>query len=257
MNLFLTSVSSIAENFKSGYFIADFIVSVIFVLLISGFFAFEMKNILSYIVFGSLDLLFILAFILNLPTLKYISLMLIIVAIIICIFIDSSIIRKYLEKTKKSSKKVEQNGNYDTKKLIENIVTAVDFLSKNRIGALITFEKDTPLNEYMKNGTEINCPVTPEIIETIFYEGTRLHDGAIIIRQDVIVAAAVFFPSTKKEIVGKFGSRHRAALGISEVTDSLTIVVSEETGRISIASAGALTNVKMSEFEKIFSDKIS
>ena len=109
----------------------------------------------------------------------------------------------------------------------------------------------------MKNGTMINCPITPEIIETIFYEGSRLHDGAIIIRKDVIISAAVYYPSSTKAIVGKFGARHRAALGISELTDSVTVVVSEETGRISIAHGGMIDNVKLMEFEKIFRDRIA
>ena len=101
-------------------------------------------------------------------------------------------------------------------------------------------------------GTIINCPFTPEIVETIFYEGTRLHDGALIIRNNIIVAASVFYPSTNKTLVGKYGARHRAAIGISEVSDAVTIIVSEETGRISIAYAGVLEQVKYDEFEKVF-----
>lgn len=138
-------------------------------------------------------------------------------------------------------------------KLAKNITTAVKWLSDTRTGALITFERSDSLNKYIDSGTIINCPVTPEIIETIFYEGTRLHDGAIIIRGNIIVAASVFFTATTRNLVGKYGARHRAALGVSEATDSITIVVSEETGRISIAYAGILESVKYDEFEKVFS----
>jgi diadenylate cyclase len=109
----------------------------------------------------------------------------------------------------------------------------------------------------MRNGTTINCPFTPEIVETIFYEGTRLHDGAIIVRGDTIVAAAVYYTPSTKAILGKFGARHRAGLGISEQTDAVTIIVSEETGRIAITHGGMLDNIKTDEFEKFFRNSIA
>jgi diadenylate cyclase len=158
-------------------------------------------------------------------------------------------------KAGKAFKSNAQNT-FDKEKLIENVCTAVNWLSANKVGALITFERSTPLNDFMKSGTIINCPFTPELVETIFYEGTRLHDGAIIVKNDTIVAAAVYYPPSTKAVVGKFGARHRAALGISEITDSITIIVSEETGRISIAHGGMLDNVKTDEFEKIFRNQI-
>jgi len=83
---------------------------------------------------------------------------------------------------------------------------------------------------------------------TIFYPGTRLHDGAVIIRDNVIYAASVYYTPTTKALSGKYGSRHRAAIGISEISDSITIVVSEETGRISIAQNGELESVSPDKF---------
>lgn len=147
----------------------------------------------------------------------------------------------------------KNNKEIDRFKLNKSITTAVKWLSDNRVGGLITFERNVPLDKYVSSGTILNAPITPELIETIFYEGTRLHDGAIIIRGNTILAAAVFFPPTNKPLVGKFGARHRAAIGISELTDSVTIIVSEETGRISIAYGGDLESVKYDEFEKVFS----
>ena len=83
---------------------------------------------------------------------------------------------------------------------------------------------------------------------TIFYPGTRLHDGAVVIKRDFILAASVYYTPTTKPLTGKYGSRHRAAIGISEITDSVTVVVSEETGRISLAVAGELIPVNNETF---------
>ena len=91
---------------------------------------------------------------------------------------------------------------------------------------------------------------------TIFYPGTRLHDGAVVLRKDHILAASVYYTPTTKPLTGKFGSRHRAAIGISEVSDSVTVVVSEETGRISLAVAGELIHVPADNFLRTLEDYI-
>ena len=110
------------------------------------------------------------------------------------------------------------------------------------------------LFEEVKDGVRLNCPLNPELIETIFYEGTRLHDGAMICRGSTIIAANVFLPSTKKALEGKYGARHRAALGISENSDAVVVVVSEETGRISIAYNGYIDVVPFDNFASYFTD---
>jgi diadenylate cyclase len=133
--------------------------------------------------------------------------------------------------------------------LINEIVDAVTKLSEDQTGALITFEKRQSLIDYINTGTSINADIKSELFTTIFWEGTPLHDGAVIIKNDKIVCAAAFFPTTSKELSPLYGARHRAALGISEVTDSLTIVVSEETGTISFASKGELTKVSRKELK--------
>ena len=104
----------------------------------------------------------------------------------------------------------------------------------------------------MKNGTIINAPVCFELLITIFYPGTRLHDGAVIIRGNSIVAASVYYSPTTKPLIGKYGSRHRASIGISEQCDAVTIVVSEETGRISIAYNGEIQSYSSDQFIKVF-----
>ena len=109
-------------------------------------------------------------------------------------------------------------------------------------------EMEDKFNEIIKSGTMIESPVSPELLMTIFYPGTRLHDGAVVIRRDELLAASVYYSPTTKPLTGKYGSRHRAAIGISEVTDSVTVIVSEETGRISIAHKGELVPVSQDKF---------
>ena len=141
---------------------------------------------------------------------------------------------------------------YDRHAICQKVAIAVETLSKNKVGALITFEKNTLLSDIVKSGTIINAPVVPELLVTIFYPGTRLHDGAVVIHGNEIVAASVFFTPTTKPFAGKYGSRHRAAIGISEISDSVTVVVSEETGRISFAVNGELESVDQSIFLRVF-----
>lgn len=126
------------------------------------------------------------------------------------------------------------------------LIKALDYLSGNKIGAIITFEKNIPLKEHITSAYEILAPLNSELLSTIFYPNTPLHDGAVIIRRDEIIYAGAYYPTTEKlDIPKQLGSRHRAAIGISELTDSLTIVVSEQTGNISVAIDGYLdTNVK-------------
>ena len=116
----------------------------------------------------------------------------------------------------------------------------------------MTFEKNNSLDEYINKGVKVNAPVSMELLTTIFYEGTTLHDGAVIIRDNMIVAASVYYIPTVKPMNGKYGARHRASLGISEVCDALTVVVSEETGRISLAIDGELQAVTRENFLQVF-----
>lgn len=146
---------------------------------------------------------------------------------------------------------------FNREDLYKKVEAAVIALSKSRTGALITFEKNTTLKDIIKNGVPVNAPLSPELLQTIFYEGTRLHDGAVIVHGDMIVAASVFFTPTTKPFAGKYGSRHRAALGISEISDSITVVVSEETGRISIAANGELNSVDQDNFLRVFETYMS
>jgi diadenylate cyclase len=127
------------------------------------------------------------------------------------------------------------------KQAIDIITTAAERLSSTNTGALIVFEKETPLTDIISTGTTIDAEVSEELIGNIFYKGAPLHDGAVVIRKDRIVAAACLLPvSHNLEISRDMGTRHRAALGISENSDAVVLVVSEENGFISIAQNGSI-----------------
>lgn len=127
-------------------------------------------------------------------------------------------------------------------KVVNNVAEAVDNLSKSKTGALIVIENRTGLGEVISTGTKLDAVVSSAILENIFVVNTPLHDGATIIRSDRIIAAGCFLPLTSSENISKsLGTRHRAGIGISENSDALTIIVSEETGTISLAVNGKLT----------------
>jgi diadenylate cyclase len=125
---------------------------------------------------------------------------------------------------------------------VQEIMSAVRELATQRRGALIAVERRTPLKEYGETGTPIGAPVTSALLQTIFGSKGPLHDGAVIIRDDLITHAGAIFPLSDKHEGWsiKHGTRHRAALGLSEVTDALIIVVSEERGTVSLAQGGVL-----------------
>ena len=141
---------------------------------------------------------------------------------------------------------------YDRQNVYKQLEAAVLQLSSTRTGAIITFEKNTSLKDIMKNGVPVHAPISSELLLTIFYPGTRLHDGAVVIHGNEIIAASVFFTPSTAPFAGKYGSRHRAAIGVSEVSDAVTVVVSEETGRLSIASNGELQMVDQGKFLMTF-----
>lgn len=123
--------------------------------------------------------------------------------------------------------------------LIETLIKAAEHLANRKIGAIITIEKEHTLNTLVEGSVKLDALVTFELLETIFHPNTALHDGAVIIRGNRIKCASAFYqPSQKKDIPQHYGSRHRAAIGISEQSDAFTIVVSEETGHIATTIGG-------------------
>lgn len=133
-------------------------------------------------------------------------------------------------------------GTGDPQKVIKELVAAATVFSKNRIGALIVIERDTGLNEYAETGIAIGGLLSSQLLINGFIPNTPLHDGAMIVRADRVVAASCYLPlSDSPNISKELGTRHRAAVGVTEQSDALAVVVSEETGKISVAEAGVLT----------------
>ena len=140
----------------------------------------------------------------------------------------------------------------ERERMIEAFTKSVSYMAKRRIGALISIERETGLSEYIETGIQLNSDVTSELLINIFIPNTPLHDGAVILQKNRIAAAGCYLPLSENPFISKeLGTRHRAALGISEVTDAITIVVSEETGAISMTANGDINrNLSMEEFEK-------
>ena len=152
-------------------------------------------------------------------------------------------LRRALDRVGRTSRLLTSTGQVTRlEKVIEAVSKAVVSMSQARHGALIVFERNTGLEDHIETGIRLEAIVTPGLLRTIFSPGTVLHDGSVIIRDDRIVAAAVVLPLVKSSGVDRqpLGTRHQAALGITEMTDAIAVVVSEETGLISVAHGGRL-----------------
>lgn len=149
-----------------------------------------------------------------------------------------------------------EEGNQE--KVVESIVKAVDYMAKRRIGALISIEKETGMGDYIETGIILDSKISSELLINIFIPNTPLHDGAVIIQKDHVAAAACYLPLSESPFISKeLGTRHRAALGISEVTDSITVIVSEETGSVSLARNGELhRSLESDTFKELLSNDL-
>jgi diadenylate cyclase len=146
----------------------------------------------------------------------------------------------------------------ERERVISELGIALDYLRKNRIGALIVFERDTSLSTYIDKAKKIYADISNELLCSIFFPNSPLHDGGVIIQGDIVTCAVAVFPTTvDMKFSKRLGTRHRAAIGISEESDAIAIIVSEETGRLSIAMNGelhynlTLDEVKMTLLEEL------
>ncbi len=146
----------------------------------------------------------------------------------------------------------------EREKMVNEIMKAIEFLKKNKIGALTVIERDISLQEYIDRATKLYADISSELLGNLFYPNSPLHDGGVIIQGNRITCAgAVFKTSMNPNVSKKLGTRHRAALGVAEESDALALVVSEETGRISIAYNGELKyNLTLDEFRKILMEEL-
>ena len=202
-----------------------------------------LKGIIIVVIFA------LIAYILNLKTILWIAGKTISVGIIALVIIFQPELRRALEQL--GRKKIlfglfrfndgREKGERFSSKTAEEIVRACFDMGAAYTGALIVIEQDMVLEEYEKTGIAVDGLVTSQLLINIFEHTTPLHDGAVIIRGDRIVAATCYLPLSDNSNLNKaLGTRHRAGVGISEVTDSMTIIVSEETGRVSVAVGGEL-----------------
>ena len=146
----------------------------------------------------------------------------------------------------------------EREKVVYEIVNAVDYLKKMRIGALIVIERDNSLQDYIERSKKIYADITSDLLIAIFFPNNPLHDGGVIIQGDKITSAGAVFPTSDSlKISKRLGTRHRAALGISEEMDCISLIVSEETGRISIAMGGELYyNLTLDEFKLMILEEL-
>jgi diadenylate cyclase len=149
---------------------------------------------------------------------------------------------EYVGRQKLLKSPIREIGKEKAKHIANQLVKAVNTFSDQRIGALIVFEREVALKEICDTGTLIKADISSELLGNIFYEGSPLHDGAVIVRGDRIYAAGCVLPLTQnKDLSKELGTRHRAGLGITEHSDAMALIVSEETGIISIAVDGKLS----------------
>ena len=258
-----------------GFENAAGICSFIFGLLLLGgidYLLFKfIKNIYAWIVIGLLELLLTITSAFGMLYIVLIAAIALVAFITVILIINQYEIRntlndptlknRILSSFKPKKKKEDDNSPLDTSmdKVYEEVCKAVIYCSRAKYGALITFmRKDNVLDKFKKDsvwtqlGIELNAGVSAELLETIFYKptnkGNPLHDGAAVIKGDKVLNAAVYFVPTKKDLPGTIGARHQAAIGISENSDSVTVVVSEQSGAIEIAIRGKLIQVDSTNF---------
>ena len=253
----MSAISNFIEEYISNIYIPRTLrVSNIFEIIILAIILYEfmawvkttrafalLKGIIVILVF------LIIAYIFDFTTILWIAGKVINIAIIAVVVIFQPELRKALEQLgqKKYFKSIlpftekKDKGERFSDKTVNELVRACFELAKNKTGALIVIEQDILLTDYEKTGIPVDGIVTSQLLINIFEHNTPLHDGAVIVRGDRIVSATCYLPlSDNMQISKELGTRQRAAVGISEVTDTMTLVVSEETGNVSIAIAGEL-----------------
>lgn len=208
------------------------------ILLVRGTRAIQLlKGIFVVLLTWGLSTLF------NLHTLQWMMNQMFTFGVLAVIIIFQPELRRALEQLGRGKLFTRSSGeeNAEFTERIGDVIKALNNLSRRKIGALIVFERSTGLTDYMESGTEIGSKISTELLINIFIPNTPLHDGAVIIRRNVLMAAGCYLPLSENPFISKeLGTRHRAAIGMSEVSDAVCVVVSEETGQISLAINGQI-----------------
>ncbi|MEM7533582.1 MAG: diadenylate cyclase CdaA [Chloroflexota bacterium] len=147
----------------------------------------------------------------------------------------------------------------NVQRVINEVVKAVEEMVERRHGALIVFEGGTGIGDIVESGTRLQAELSSELLTTIFFPNTALHDGAVIVRDDQVIAASCILPLTQRDLssdprTSSMGTRHRAAIGLTENSDALTVAVSEETGAISVARNGEITRLDTDSLREVLSE---
>jgi diadenylate cyclase len=189
---------------------------------------------------------------LNLPVLHKIMVLIGNVAVVAVLIIFQPELRVALSKLSVKNRRYRDINEFD--RFLDQLANSIYRMSEKRIGALIALENEDSLNEFAQKAVMVNAEFSPELLETIFATNTPLHDGAVILRDRTLLASSVILPLAEdtSQLAKSMGTRHRAGLGLSLATDALIIVVSEETGKVSIAREGIMTRgVKIDRFKGI------
>lgn len=234
--------------------ITPFLEMIIMAIMLNYVLSFFWNTRSKDLVIGLLAFLLILAASswLNLPILHQILIAFSNILLIAIIIIFQPEFRAALSKLNLKGRRFKEFTEFD--RYLDQLAGSIYRMSEKRIGALIVLEHKDVLEEYASKAVILNSHFTPELLESIFATTTPLHDGAVIMREQNIVAAAVILPLAEEgsQLTRSMGTRHRAALGLSQKTDSLIIAISEETGKVSIAREGVITRgVKIDRFKGI------
>ncbi|MCY3974992.1 MAG: diadenylate cyclase [Simkaniaceae bacterium] len=231
-------------------FIEILVIAVILNYILSFFW--NARSIDLCVSFFAFLFIFIVATFFNLPTLRRLMVLMSRFAVIAVLIIFQPELRVAISRLSVKGKRYKEISEID--KFLDQLATSVYRLADKSVGALIALETEDSLNEFALKAILINGDFSPELLESLFITTTPLHDGAVIVRGLTVVAASVIFPLAEdtSQIAKSMGTRHRAALGISQLTDALLIVISEETGKVSIARDGIMTRgVKIDRFKGI------
>ena len=256
MSQVFTSIREWIQNSVAiqGFDILDIIIMTVIIYHVLKLF----KNTRAMNVLKGVALLIVaLAFAswLHLPTVEWLLSSVVTSGIVIVFVLFQPEFRMFLEKFGRVH--LNESGEIkDSEKTVKELISACDNLSRRHVGALLVFEKSYPLKDIAQSGTFINADVSQSLIENIFEPNTPLHDGAMIIKGAKIVSAGCLLPLSENQDIDKnLGTRHRAALGISERSDALVVVVSEETGVISFARGGKLSRyLSLDNLERILTE---
>lgn len=193
----------------------------------------------------------ILASVLGLQTISWLMQQVITYGVIAGVVIFAPELRAVLERLGRTTQLFTVNTVSTEEKQVQAFVKAVEYMSVRKIGALVVVEQTQTLQEYRSTGISLDADISSELLINLFIPNTPLHDGAVIVKEDKVAVASAYLPLSESAGISKeFGTRHRAAIGLSEVSDAFIFVVSEETGNISTAQNGVFRHdLKVSEFE--------